>query len=226
MAQAVLVLANFVFILAAISIFVAPFYLVFRYKHSLHAKLGFERTAEAFLQSRQANWLVFFWAFGEALVWFVIPEFLLLLIIFMRINRKRELLFYDIYGTAAGAMAAYIIHLPVNLIDNLPYIQEKMVSQTQVWYEQHDVLGLAYQPFSGVPYKVFTFLAPHFHIFILYFVVVAVIVRIARYYIFFAIFSLIYPVLHKYVARNYLKLVLIAIFIFSVLLLRVYQSYA
>ena len=118
-----------------------------------------------------------------------------------------------------------MINLPVHLIDKLPYVQPAMVQQTQVWYQQHGIFGLVYQPFSGVPYKVFTFLAPHYHFFILAFVAVAVVVRIARYYIFFAMFSLIYPVLHKYVYRNYLKLVLAAIFIFSVLLIRVYLAY-
>lgn len=223
----VLILLNYLFILAAIILFVCPFYLVFRkYRQKpISIKLT-NQEMEDFFQSKQANWLVFFWAFGEALVWFVIPEFLLLLVIFMRINRKRELLLYDIYGTTAGALVAYALYLPVHLIDKLPYIQPKMVEQTQVWFQQHGILGLVYQPFSGVPYKVFTFLAPHYHFFILTFVVVAVVVRIARYYIFFAMFSLIYPVLHKYVYRNYLKLVLVVIFIFSILLFRVYQSYA
>jgi membrane protein YqaA with SNARE-associated domain len=221
-----IILLNYLFILVAITLFVCPFYIVFKkYRQKSDKSRSVNQELEDFFQSKQANWLVFFWAFGEALVWFVIPEFLLLLMIFMRINRKRELLFFDIYGTTVGALVAYAINLPTHLIDKLPYIQPKMVAQTQVWYQQHSILGLIYQPFSGVPYKVFTFLAPHYHFFILAFIIVAVVVRIARYYIFFAMFSLIYPVLHKYVYRNYLRLVLIAILIFSILLLRVYQSY-
>ncbi|HEX3081696.1 MAG TPA: hypothetical protein VHQ86_00410, partial [Candidatus Saccharimonadia bacterium] len=79
--------------------------------------------------------------------------------------------------------------------------------------------------FSGVPYKVFTFLAPHYHYALLLFLVVAIAVRIARYYVFFAMFSLIYPALHPYVYRNYVRLFLVAVLIFSVLLLRVYYNY-
>lgn len=221
------ILLNYVLILGAILLFVAPFYLVFRkLNHRSRPYVGINEEIEAFLESKQANWLVFFWAFGEALVWFVIPEFLLLLVIFLRIHRKRELLFFDIYGTIAGTVMAYVINLPVHLIDKLPYIQTKMVEQTEVWFQQHGMLGLIYQPFSGVPYKVFTFLAPHFHFFILAFIVVAVIVRVARYYIFFAMFSLSYPALHKFVYKHYVRLFLVAVFIFSVLLLRVYHSYS
>jgi|SRR6185312_4256678 len=221
------IVLNYIFILAAIALFAAPFYLWFRRAHKHTAgKPELNREAEDFFQSRQANWLVFTWAFGEALIWFVIPEFLLLLIIFLRIRRKRELLLFDIYGTAAGTVVAYVINLPVHLIDKLPYIQPKMVAQTETWYHLHGMLGLVNQPFSGVPYKVFTFLAPHYHFFILAFLITAILVRIARYYIFFAMFSLIYPVLHKYVYRNYVRLFLAAVFIFSLLLLRVYQSYS
>lgn len=220
-----IIIANFLLILALIIIFATPFYLVYRHKKHDGRRQDISSEMESFFQSRQANWLVFFWAMGEALIWFVIPEFLLLLIIFMRVNRKRELLFYDIYGTIAGTILAFAIKLPVHLIDKLPYIQPRMVDQTSSWYSQHGIWGLLYQPFSGVPYKVFTFLAPHFHFFILAFLVVAVIVRIARYYIFFAIFSQIYPVFHKKVYQNYVPLFFIAVFIFSILLLRVYHNY-
>lgn len=222
----VLVLANYLLILASIVAFAAPFYWLFRKLHPTEpGKPAIGREVEAFFQSRQANWLVFLWAFGEALVWFVIPEFLLLLMIFMRVRRRRELLFYDIYGTAAGAIVAYCIDLPASSIHRLPYIQSKMVVQTQVWYREHGVWALIYQPFSGVPYKVFTFLAPHYHFFIVAYLAVAIIVRVARYYIFFAMFSLTYPVLHRYVYRRYALLFLAAVFVFSVLLLRVYESY-
>lgn len=220
------VLLNYLLVLVAIAVFTAPFYAAYRWRRKAEPGQNVNLEFERFFGSHQANWLVFCWAFGEALVWFVIPEFLLLLVIFMRLRRKRELLFFDIYGTAAGSAVAYAINLPVRLIDKLPYIQPKMVAQTQSWYHQHGLLGLVYQPFSGVPYKVFTFLAPHYHFFILAFLAVAIIVRVARYYIFFSIFSLLYPVLHKRVYRNYLRLVVVAIFIFSVLLLRVYHSYS
>lgn len=224
-----MVLGNFITVLAAICLFTLPFYAVYRWRHRRHNALAPWQSAshemEQFLLSRQANWLVFAWAFGEALIWFVIPEFLLLLIIFMRIQRKRELLLYDIYGTAVGAAVAYCINLPVHLISRLPYIQPHMVTQTQAWFDQHGLLGLAYQPFSGVPYKVFTFLAPHYHFFILAFIAVALVVRMARYYLFYTIFRLSYPVVHKWVYRHYVRLALVAIFIFSALLLRVYYNY-
>lgn len=222
-----IVLLNYVVIQVSIILFMAPFYLLYRHKHvpDGELKISFNRHLEYFFSSKYANWLVFFWAMGEALIWFVIPEFLLILLIFMRIRRKRELLFYDIYGTIAGTLVAFAIHLPERLIDNLPYIQPKMVLQVREWFDASGIFGLMYQPFSGVPYKVFTHLANDYHFFIIGFVVIAVLVRISRYYLIYLLLSGVYPVFHKYVYKNYIRLFLGATFVFSVMLLKVYTSY-
>lgn len=221
------IVLNYLIVQIGIILFMLPFYILYRRKHvpDSGVKINFSRHLEYFFTSRYANWLVFFWAMGEALVWFVIPEFLLILLIFMRIQRKRELLFYDIYGTAAGTLIAFAIHIPERLIDKLPYIQPSMITQVREWFDAHGIFGLIYQPFSGVPYKVFTHLAPEYGYFILTFLVFAVIVRISRYYLIYLFLSSIYPVLHKFVHRNYVRLFLIATFVFSVLLLKVYTSY-
>jgi membrane protein YqaA with SNARE-associated domain len=221
------VILNYLFVLTCIVLFVLPFYWLYRREHDRRGKptTNFSRHIEYFFTSRYANWLVFFWAMGEALIWFVIPEFLLLLLIFMRIRRKRELLYFDIYGTIVGTIIAYVIALPDHSIAQLPYIQPRMVAQVHHWFNAHGILGLAYQPFSGVPYKVFTYLAPHYHFFLLSFLLFAVLVRISRYYLIYLLLTSIYPVLHKYVYRNYIRLFLVAVFIFSILLLRVYESY-
>src|SRR5262245_30085349 len=86
---------NFALVLAAIVLFMAPFYALYRRHHqpaNTEEPLSFNRHLEYFFTSKYANWLIFFWAMSEAIVWFVIPEFVLLLLIFMRIHRKRELL--------------------------------------------------------------------------------------------------------------------------------------
>lgn len=221
------IILNYILIQAAILAFFAPFYLIYRYKH---AKTGVKSTTfnqhlKYFFSSKQANYLVFLWAASEAIIWFVIPEFLLLLIIFLRIKKKIELLIYDILGTAAGTTLALILHLSRNGILKIPYIQENMVRQVEVWYQHMGIFGLIFQPFSGIPYKVFTLTANEFSFFIPFFLIFGILVRISRYYIFYLIFSGTYPLLHRLVYRNYLPLVFISCFIFSLLLLKVYNLY-
>ena len=224
---AVRILANYLIVQTSIILFMLPFGLVYWYRHvkSSSDKLTLSRHLENFFLSKQANYLVFFWALGEALVWFVIPEFLLLLIVFMRIHRKKELLVYDVSGTVIGTTIAYFIHFSNNTIAHLPYIQKNMVAQTLAWYGRKGILGLLYQPFSGVPYKVFTLTANHYHFSLIIFVAFAILVRMSRYFIFFGLFIALYPGLHKYVYRNYVRLFIVVVFIFSVLLLKVYDSY-
>jgi membrane protein YqaA with SNARE-associated domain len=221
------IILNYLLVQSCIIAFALPFYLLYRrhYKKADKDPISFEHHLKNFFLSRQSNWLVFFWALGEALVWFVIPEFLLLLLVFMRIHRKRELLTYDVGGTAIGTIIALCLHVSNNTIAHLPYIQEKMVRQTNLWYDKSGLAGLLYQPFSGVPYKVFTLTAHQHHFFIVWFVLFALVVRMSRYVIFFGIFLVIYPGVHKYVYKNYVRLVLVATFIFSFFLLRVVHLY-
>jgi membrane protein YqaA with SNARE-associated domain len=221
------VIGNYLLVQTCIILFFLPFYAVYRWRHVPAGKLkvSLSQHLEYFFLSKQANYLVFFWAMGEALVWFVIPEFLLLLLIFMRIRRKRELLVYDVGGTVAGTIVAYFVHASHSTIAHLPYIQDKMVGQTLEWYQQHGIWGMIYQPFSGVPYKVFTLLAADFHFILPLFIIFAVLVRMSRYMIFYGFFTVLYPRLHVHVRRNYVRLFIIATFIFSALLLRVYNAY-
>lgn len=218
---------NYIFIQLAILAFFAPFYLIYRYNHN---KSGFKHITlnqhlENFLSSGQANYLVFIWAASEAIIWFVIPEFLLLLIIFLRIRKKIQLLTYDILGTAFGTIIALFLPLSQNEILRVPYIQENMVKQVEVWYQHMGLLGLILQPFSGIPYKVFTLTANEFGFFIPAFIIFGIMVRVSRYYVFYLVFSGIYPLLHRLIYRNYIPLFLISCFIFSIMLLKVYNLY-
>lgn len=156
----------------------------------------------------------------------MIPEFLLLLIIFMRVRKRADMLVSDILGTIAGTIIALAIHLPTDKIAQLPYIKPGMVAQTQQWFSDYGIWGLIYQPFSGVPYKVFTHLAADYGFVIVYFIGFALIVRLSRYVLAYVVLSKLFPVFHKYVYRNYVPLFLIAVFLFSIMLLKISNKYA
>ena len=222
-----MIVLHYLFIQASILLFAAPFYMAYRHTHgAASAEPTLSEKLEYFFSSRQANYLVFAWAALEALVWFVIPEFLLLLVVFMRLRNKRQLLLSDILGTASGTLLAFMLPgLSHERLAKIPYITSGMIAQTEVWYHQLGLVGLLFQPFSGVPYKVFT-LASHGQGFWLpAFLALALIVRISRYYIFYLIFTGLYPFLHRLVYRNYVPLFFGACMIFTLLLVRVYDSY-
>lgn len=222
------VIVNYVFMQASILLFFAPFivgYLLTHKEVSLK-HIPFNAFAENFLASGWASALIFFWALGEALIWFVIPEFLLLLIIFLKIKNKTRLLVYDLLGTTIGTIIGLLV-VPIVHINLLaiPYITQGMIQQVATWYRTFGVFALFFQPFSGVPYKVFVLTVGSYPISPVVFTVLAIIVRIGRYAIFYFIFEGIYPLLHRFVSKNYVPIFILSCFVFSIIFLKVYHSY-
>ncbi len=186
--------------------------------HSLGEKI------EAFFSSRQMDWLVFSWAAAEAVIWFIIPEFFLFLIIFMRLRQRTDLLRWDFGGTIVGTSVAYFIssHIPVT---SLPYITSAMVAQVDSWYSQFGVGAVTFQPFIGIPYKVFTHLAAQHHIGLFSLIAIGTIVRMARYIIIYCVLSALYPFLHRLAHRNYLGVYIASCCVFTFLLLKTVDLY-
>jgi hypothetical protein len=219
---------NFGFIFAWMAVFFLPFVAVFWWRHResiAESKPHFNYFMEQFFVSREANYLVLAWAMLEALVWFIIPEFLLILVIFMRINRKFTLVKYDILGTAIGTIVGLWLTIPQQLLLHVPYIYPRMLDQVHTWYTQHGIFGLVYQPFSGVPYKVFLEQAASFHFFWLWFVLLAIVARISRYVVVYELTKALYPAIHTFVRRHYLILFVFAVAVFTGLLMRVSALY-
>lgn len=221
-------LVHFCIIFGSMVLFFAPFVLIFFYKHReqiIEKKPHFNQFMDKFFASKESNYLVAFWAAFEALVWFIIPEFLLFLMFFMKAKNKKNLLKYDIAGTLVGTIIGFMWHASDNTLLKIPYIFQGMIDQTRLWYDNYGIWGLAFQPFSGVPYKVFTNIAPDYHFFLLYFIIIAVFARMSRYVVAYLLTNSLYPLLHKFVRRHYAILFVLGIAIFTVLLLRVSYMY-
>jgi membrane protein YqaA with SNARE-associated domain len=208
--------------------FFTPFVTVFWWRNReaiKEMKPHFNYFMERFFLSHESDALVFLWAAAEAIAWFIIPEFLLFLVIFMRIHRKFALLKYDLLGTAFGSVVAIYWRLPQKTFLRLPYIRPRMISQVKIWYHQHGVWGLLNQPFSGVPYKVFTHEAKSYHFFIPAFLIIAIMARMVRYVVVYEATKAGYPLIHPFVRRHYAWLFIIATLIFTALLIHVVQLY-
>ena len=218
-------LLNTLIIQLSIIAFCLPFFVIYMRssKHATGHSISWH--IQNFFSSKQANALIFCWALAEAFIWFVIPEFLLLLMVFMRVRRKRQLLTYDILGTVAGTILALNLNLSDSAIESLPYVQQNMITQAHVWFTNLDVWALLHQPFSGVPFKVFNHVALDHDVNIFLYILLAVVVRVSRYALFYFLLKGIYRHIHKFVYKNYTALFIIATAIFAVLLYDVYQSF-
>jgi membrane protein YqaA with SNARE-associated domain len=221
-------LINFCFVFGSMALFFAPFAGWFYWRHRVQIREKrphFNFFMEKFFASTQSNYLVATWAASEAIIWFIIPEFLLFLMIFMKVRHKINLLKYDIIGTVIGTLIGVWWHAPQNVLTKIPYVFDGMVQQTRFWYDAHGIWGLIFQPFSGVPYKVFTNLAADYHFFLPLFLVIAVVARISRYFIAYELTKALYPLLHSFVRRHYAVLFVVGIAIFTGLLMKVSLTY-
>lgn len=219
---------NFVFITLCIGLFFTPFIVIFWWKHRkdiAQKRPHFNQFMERFFLSKESNYLVLCWAAGEAILWFVIPEFLLVLLIFMKIRRKFELVMYDLVGTVIGTIIAIYLHFSQETLLRVPYVYPQMIEKVREWFDQWGMLGVFFQPFSGVPYKIFNSLVLDYGFFIPLFIVLAVIARMLRYLLLYEIGKAIYPFVHKYVRKHYAILFFVMIAIFTALLMEVSLKY-
>jgi membrane protein YqaA with SNARE-associated domain len=222
-------LQNFVLIFSSIVLFMLPFVAVFaiRNREQIFAtRPRFNYFMERFFLSPESNALILVWAACEAIWWFIIPEFLLFLLIFMKIHRKFDLVKYDLIGTVIGTVIVFCWRLPNDVFEHLPYVRPKMLEHVHGWYDQLGIWGLVHQPFSGVPYKVFTHEAVDYHFFIPLFILVAVVARMVRYLVVYEATKALYPLLHKFVRRHYAILFVVACLVFTGLLVRVVRIYS
>lgn len=213
----------------SIVLFFAPFIAIFWWRHrsDMSGKNPhFNYFMEQFFHSRESNALIVFWAAGEAVLWFVIPEFLLLLIMFMKVQRKMQLVVYDIIGTVIGTIVAVVLHLPEKALLSLPYVYESMITQVRGWFGEYGILGIFFQPFSGVPYKVFNAVSLDYDFFIPLLIVLAVVARMIRYLIVYEVTKALYPFVHRFVRKHYAILFVVVIAIFTALLMKISHTYS
>jgi membrane protein YqaA with SNARE-associated domain len=220
---------NFSIVFVSIALFFLPFVAVFWYRNRdeiAEKRPHFNYFMEKFFHSKESNALIATWAAAEAIIWFVIPEFLLVLIMFMKVRRKIQLVTYDILGTVIGTTIALALHLPERALLSVPYIYQGMISHVHQWFGEHGIWGIFFQPFSGVPYKVFNALASEYGFFIPFFIILAVVARMIRYLIVYEITKALYPFVHRFVRKHYAILFVLAMAIFTMLLMKISNTYA
>lgn len=101
---------------------------------------------------------MFLWAFAEALVWPIIPDASLALLVLARPRRWFTLSLSAVGGSIAGG-AAGVLAAAQGLRWPLPLTTPRMVASVEAWLGA-GADGLAHQPLSGAPYKVFVAEAP------------------------------------------------------------------
>ncbi len=112
-----------------------------------------------FASSRWGEGLVFAWAVAEATFWPVAPEAVLVPVV---VGHERGLLrplAASVAGTALGGSATYLFACAFprsawETVSGLPLVKPSWFGRARERLERSWLRGLAYQPWSGIPFKV------------------------------------------------------------------------
>jgi 1-acyl-sn-glycerol-3-phosphate acyltransferase len=114
---------------------------------------------EQFSSSRHGAAAMFGWAFAEATVWPIIPDFLLVPLAAGSRARMYIPLLASIFGSALGGVALYTFSLQfpeqaLALLAHLPLVGERQVDEARRQLVATGAAAFFGQPWSGVPFKV------------------------------------------------------------------------
>jgi membrane protein YqaA with SNARE-associated domain len=181
-----------------------------------------------FCESNGLVLLVAVWAALEATVWFIIPEFALLITIFLRrVSAKMPILWADLAGSAVGASIAYVVGALAGpgWIVHVPYVTGAMLQQATTWMDCLGTWGLIFQPYSGVPFKVFGVAASSAGVGFLAFLGFGLTVRLQRYILVLGLFVALQRWKGEWIARHFWKWIPLAIAVFALGLIAGYGTY-
>jgi membrane protein YqaA with SNARE-associated domain len=128
--------------------------------HSRTSFAAWERWSE----SNGAEWLRFAWAIGEATVWPILPDFLLIPLVLGKPDHATRLLVRSMAGMALGGSCLYLCAYrrpaaALRLLHRLPTVRAGSIDRAQRNLAAYGLAALLFQPVSGVPFKVWALLA-------------------------------------------------------------------
>ena len=108
--------------------------------------------------------IISIWAFFEASIWFIIPDFIILILILVNPKYYKKFFLITFISSIIGIMIYYLfVHLKselaFELLIRIPFTNSLMIEKITDLYVNEGVMSILKQSFSGVPSKVWTFVA-------------------------------------------------------------------
>lgn len=118
---------------------------------------------ERFARSRIGHIIMFFWALGEATVWPIIPDALLVPMALAARHTFPRLLLSAVLGSALGGTAIYLFAFSqpeagLGLLAHLPVVSNAMIDRAGALLVEQGPGAFWAQPWSGNSYKIFAVL--------------------------------------------------------------------
>src|ERR671935_260906 len=119
---------------------------------------------ERLASSRLGTWLMFAWALAEATVWPILPDFLLVPMTVANRRRFHVPLAAAVTGMAVGGATTVLFAYRAprhawGLLRHLPLVHEQQIDVARRHLAAHGTAAFLFQPWSGVPSKIWAVVA-------------------------------------------------------------------
>jgi membrane protein YqaA with SNARE-associated domain len=109
--------------------------------------------------------LSFFWGFAEGTVFFIVPDVLISLAALFSLRLAIKCALAAVGGALLAGICVYYGSLYAHadtlaILRMVPFVPDKMHMIVQGQYNQLGISAMFIGPFSGIPYKLYAFLAP------------------------------------------------------------------
>jgi membrane protein YqaA with SNARE-associated domain len=126
------------------------------------------------------------WGFGEATLFFIIPDVILTAIAIRSLRQSLVASCYALAGALIGGTLMYYwgAHSPeqaASVVEQVPLIDQAMVEQVRADLRSDGILAIAVGPIKGVPYKIYATSAEQAGISYPVFIIVSIFARMARF---------------------------------------------
>ncbi len=161
--------------------------------------------------------LVFVWAFFEAIAWPVMPDAILVPVCVTQPGHSGEFLGLAVLGMACGGAITYWITARSNWLklQRLPLVRKSMIEQATIWFEKEGPRAVLHQALSALPFKVFAGLAGELNIPFIPFLTFAILVRGARFAVVAALSAMGGTLLPGFVRENGAVLLIVWVLVFG-----------
>lgn len=129
--------------------------------------------------------LAFLWGFAEGTVFFIVPDVLVSVAAIFSLRLAMKCSLAAVSGALLAGICVYYGSLYAHadtlaILHAVPFIPEKMYIAVQGQYNAHGVFAMFIGPLTGIPYKLYAFLAPP-HADIATFLAVSIPARLMRF---------------------------------------------
>lgn len=121
------------------------------------------------------------WAFFESSVWFILPDFIILILVVVNPTKYKKYFGITFISSILGILAYYLFviinpTIAWNILVQTPFTTPLMVDQVATKYTTQGISSILFQSYSGIPSKIWTYTLTEIISmkFMLYFVLVSI----------------------------------------------------